>query len=164
MKYKSIFPQKEETMEPAQVERTMLRKLILGGNSAFTLKNAANGTRKTYSVKKHKEKDLFFVSVRGDEDKLHTVKVKKNWIYIGTIFESNAGKGKFSKTRKTKVNINSKSFKGFSWLWQKVVNNDELPAGIEVYHTGYCCKCGRELTDPESVQKGFGPTCYKSLG
>lgn len=148
----------------AKVPRPILRQLILGGNSAFTLKNAANGNRKTYSVKKHDEKDLFFVSVRGDGDKLTKINVKKNWVYIGCIFDSNKGQGKFSKTAKTKVPINSDSFKGFKWLWEKVIKNEPLPETVEVYHTGYCCKCGRELTDPESVERGFGPTCFKSLG
>lgn len=30
--------------------------------------------------------------------------------------------------------------------------------------TGQCCFCGLELTDPESVQRGYGPVCAKKHG
>lgn len=33
--------------------------------------------------------------------------------------------------------------------------------GIE---TGVCGVCGRRLTDPESVARGIGPTCYAAIG
>lgn len=26
----------------------------------------------------------------------------------------------------------------------------------------YCQKCGKQLTDPESIQRGFGPDCAES--
>lgn len=34
---------------------------------------------------------------------------------------------------------------------------------IEVYHTGNCSYCGRELTDPVSVHIGIGPICRSKL-
>lgn len=34
-----------------------------------------------------------------------------------------------------------------------------LPEQFHVYHTGICGRCGRELTDPESIKAGIGPTC-----
>lgn len=30
--------------------------------------------------------------------------------------------------------------------------------------TGQCCFCGLELTDPESVERGYGPVCAKKYG
>lgn len=36
-------------------------------------------------------------------------------------------------------------------------------AGWGLRHCGYCGKCGRLLTVPESVASGFGPECIKSV-
>lgn len=30
--------------------------------------------------------------------------------------------------------------------------------------TGNCCYCGLELTDPDSVARGYGPVCAKNYG
>lgn len=30
--------------------------------------------------------------------------------------------------------------------------------------TGVCCYCGAELTDPESVERGYGPVCARKYG
>jgi hypothetical protein len=30
----------------------------------------------------------------------------------------------------------------------------------EVFAMAHCRRCGRELTDPESIERGFGPDCY----
>lgn len=30
--------------------------------------------------------------------------------------------------------------------------------------TGICCFCGRELSDPESVECGYGPVCARKYG
>jgi len=27
----------------------------------------------------------------------------------------------------------------------------------------YCAKCGRVLTDPKSIKRGFGPKCWKKI-
>lgn len=37
-------------------------------------------------------------------------------------------------------------------------------AGALGLRTGWCLLCGRELTDPESVKNGIGPTCAKKQG
>jgi hypothetical protein len=33
--------------------------------------------------------------------------------------------------------------------------------GWQVHHAGRCCRCGRMLTTPESLESGFGPECRK---
>ena len=34
---------------------------------------------------------------------------------------------------------------------------------IRIYHVGRCGHCGRTLTDPDSIARGFGPDCWKLL-
>ena len=40
----------------------------------------------------------------------------------------------------------------------------ELDAGgVEIAHAGKCGRCGRLLTEPESIEAGIGPVCRKAL-
>ena len=36
-------------------------------------------------------------------------------------------------------------------------------AGFDVHHEGRCGKCGRMLTDPESIKSGIGPVCAEQM-
>jgi hypothetical protein len=37
-------------------------------------------------------------------------------------------------------------------------------AGFRLHHEGRCCRCGRRLTVPESVEDGVGPECRRRMG
>jgi hypothetical protein len=96
-------------------------------------------------------------------DKDPKLKDKKNWLYMGLLNE----KKEFFTTRGSKVGRNSVSFRSFQWLlkaateWE--LGRDQYP-NVEVYHEGYCGRCGRTLTDPQSIERGFGPECAKKVG
>jgi hypothetical protein len=36
-------------------------------------------------------------------------------------------------------------------------------AGWKLHHEGRCCRCGRPLTVPESVESGIGPECASKM-
>jgi hypothetical protein len=40
-------------------------------------------------------------------------------------------------------------------------SNPELPLGYLFQEESYCGKCGRALTDPESIDLGIGPECNR---
>ena len=50
---------------------------------------------------------------------------------------------------------------GAGWLLKHCEqgNYGLINAQAEVYHTGSCLKCGKELTDSESIKAGLGPIC-----
>lgn len=50
------------------------------------------------------------------------------------------------------------------WV-MKILNHKNLTliAAQMGGETGVCALCGRELTDPESVERGIGPVCYGKL-
>lgn len=61
---------------------------------------------------------------------------------------------------KKKQIVTSESAKAISWLLTKIINKyDKLDENIELYHTGKCVRCGRDLTDPISIENGIGPVC-----
>ena len=55
---------------------------------------------------------------------------------------------------------NSQGVKAFGWLLKHI---NDLPENIKIWHNGYCGKCGRMLTVPDSIDSGFGPVCANSM-
>ena len=53
--------------------------------------------------------------------------------------------------------------KSFVWLMATLAKGD-LPASINFYHEGRCCKCARRLTVPASIMLHYGPDCAKVVG
>jgi len=125
------------------------RKFIVAGKAIFTVENTITGKRFTYKVKKHDEKDLWFVSVLDGPDNY------VNYAYIGIIQD-----GTFELTRRSRVKETAQSFRVFKWLHFYLIDADrELPTNILVHHAGKCGRCGRLLTVPQSIEWGFGPEC-----
>lgn len=50
------------------------------------------------------------------------------------------------------------------WFLWCVNTKGSLPRSVQVWHQGYCARCGEPLTDPVSIHVGYGPTCSKRLG
>ena len=124
---------------------------ITAGKSVATIKSVKTGKHFTYKIKKLEDKNIKFVSVLFDPS-------SKRYQYIGTIREN----GSFSLTRGSKCDENAISFKAFNWAWEHI-RNMSMPSDLEVWHEGKCGKCGRQLTDPESIELGIGPICRKSI-
>jgi hypothetical protein len=87
---------------------------------------------------------LHFVSVLQGPDN------QSDYAFIGTIF----GGEQYRHGGKSKVSADAPSAKAFAWSWANL-DSDE----IEVWHSGKCSRCSRELTDPESIARGLGPIC-----
>lgn len=47
------------------------------------------------------------------------------------------------------------------WVLRNIESNntDKVRDGVQIMHTGKCIKCGRTLTDAESIEIGLGPVC-----
>lgn len=44
-----------------------------------------------------------------------------------------------------------------------VVSNPEKHGQLYALESGRCWRCDLELTDPESILRGIGPTCFKKM-
>ncbi len=123
-------------------------KFMFAGKSIFTFINTKTGNRFTYKIKSNKESNIFFVSVLTNPD---------NYSYIGTCIEGNYRHGK-----KSNISPEAQSVKVFQFMLNKLKSGD-LPDFLEVWHEGFCGKCGRRLTVPSSILTGIGPECFKTL-
>lgn len=124
---------------------------IMGGRATFTVLNRETGNRLTFKVKR-KETDkgtLYFVGVLSGPDNT------SDYTYLGTIFPD----GSFRQTKGSQVGPGAVSYKGFKFIWERLRTGWELPEQVEFWHEGRCCKCGRVLTVPESIERGMGPEC-----
>lgn len=84
------------------------------------------------------------------------VKVEKNYLefyYLGSYYNGSLW------NKKTKVE--SLSAKAISWVLSNVEKQkfEMLDNNVEILHLGKCLRCGRTLTDQESIQIGLGPVC-----
>jgi len=123
------------------------RAYLLGGRCKVTLVSKRSGARFTYSIsrKKSADKPIFFVSVLIGPNN------QDDYRFIGTIFGDS---GDFRHSLKSPIGADALSVKAFAWSWQHLGDPD-----LEVWHSGACSRCGRELTDPESIARGLGPVC-----
>lgn len=122
---------------------------ILGGNAVFTI-TFRDGKRFTYKVlEDYKDKNKFKVHVLYGPDNT------SNYKFFGYV-EVADGVPVF-ESRSTYDHA-----KYFSLTFMNLCIGMETP-GMEIYHSGRCCKCGRLLTVPESILAGIGPECaFKS--
>jgi len=120
---------------------------IFGGDATFTLKSLRSGKHYTYRVKVATNKpegltaETHFVSVLcGPEE----------YAYVGCCFE----RGSLVITKASKLPASAGAVKAFRWLQRHPDSAD-----CEIWHDGSCARCGRQLTDPESIATGLGPVC-----
>lgn len=127
----------------------------LAGKAKFTLVSKATGTRFTFRVSEAPDGTAWFVSLLTGPDN------EADFAYIGLIRD-----GQFRWTKKSRVSQDAPSWRAFSWFFLMVTqgNEEALLRGIEFWHEGQCCRCGRTLTVPESIASGIGPECARKAG
>ena len=133
----------------AVLPKNHIKGYVLGGRAVVTIFNT---TPKVKSVSQF----------------VYTVKASK---YLGwNVYHSGSYLGHIHTDHILKLQENFKvdtlygqAKEVFAWFWQKLMT-DSIPNNIRVYHSGYCGKCGRLLTDAVSLETGFGPECRRKLG
>ena len=129
---------------------------ITAGKAIFTCKSLKTGNRFTYKVEAPKGKDakdtaIFFVKVLTGSDN------NTDYSFFGCVRRQN-GSVFFTPSAKSRISSEAPSVAAFRYVLQNLAANREMPS-VEIWHEGSCCRCGRRLTTPESVQAGIGPEC-----
>ena len=125
---------------------------IFGGNARFTLVSKITGRRYTYKVRLTDvtDKPIAFVSVLTGPDNT------SDYHYIGFVRPGG------DVTAGAKGQPNHPAFKAISWAVRRF-NRGQESAALEFWHEGRCARCARPLTDPASIERGFGPECVRHM-
>lgn len=115
-------------------------RFLFAGNATFTIKSKKTGKHYTYVLKQSK---------------------KHKHIYFLTFGKQNAGRI-FNKTKFVagygELGTIEEAILPFEW-WFNHLDSEH----VEFFHEGKCGRCGRALTDPESIERGIGPECAKQF-
>jgi hypothetical protein len=141
------------------------KKFVLAGNATFTVTSKSTGTRFTFKVRQSNPEAPHFVSLLNGADN------ENNFAYFGFIGRN--GQFIHAKPGKTGITPDAPSAKAFAFFWRHVDGSPftlkssgkvvTLPDVVDVHHEGRCCRCGRKLTVPESIESGIGPECAAKL-
>lgn len=123
---------------------------MFGGNATFTITD----NDKHYSYKIYKKKTT-------DCSKIYHLYIKKanKGTYCG-YFKIVGNKLSFKHSSKYDIERDNEDM---NILLDVIHNRHNLPENIKVYHSGRCGCCGRLLTDPDSMARGFGRECWKKV-
>lgn len=59
--------------------------------------------------------------------------------------------------------VRAHAIRVFDWMWRHIIE-DSVPTIYHILHHGLCGRCGRQLTDADSIRTGIGPECRKKIG
>jgi len=129
-----------------------IRKFLWAGNATFTLQSKTTGVHYSYKIRRPSEDKPYFAKVMtGGSDE---------YTYLGLALP---GIG-VRVTAKSKFRADSPAVRALDyfvrWAFSPAA---ELPAKLEFFHAGRCGRCGRELTDPVSIERGLGPECAEKF-
>ena len=128
------------------------RQFMFAGRARFTLVSKKTGTRYTYRVAKARDREhMFFASLLVGQNN------DTDYEYLG-FFEL----PKDMLIAGRKGNHQHPAFKALDWASKNFVSGD-MPEQLEFWHEGRCARCGRALTDPASIEAGFGPECINHV-
>jgi len=127
-------------------------KFFEGGKAIFTVSNPS-GEHYTFKIN-HPEKKPFFVSLLSGPDNT------SDYVYLGIYNPKNF---EIYLTAKSSFKTDSTPVKVIKWAIKKIATNSSIPAGYKIQHENKCCRCGRKLTTPESIDNGIGPECIKLM-
>lgn len=130
-------------------EPAALRRYLLGGNTLVTLKNTLRNTEVTFAVQFDGTWPAR-VWVPGQGGQLQPLGHINQFERFFTLGRSPFPKG-------------SPKFLAFDWLWKQVKNGQHVSDAIEIWHHGKCCRCSRDMWRTESLDRGFGPTCWSHI-
>lgn len=128
-----------------------VRDFIFAGKAIITLVSEKTGARFTYKITQSDNANLYFVALLNGPDN------EGDYAYLG-LFRN----GVYEHGRKSKVGLDAPSAKAMLFFGS-CVQDDKLPAQLQVWHEGRCGRCARRLTVPASVERGIGPECAGRL-
>lgn len=133
-----------------QINQEEFIKFLTAGNATFTIKSLKTGNHYTYKVQAADDKPIFFIKFLNGPDNTSNFKELAILQLKDGVPELNP-RSIFERDKLV--------YKAFDFVfWRCLIKLASHP-GIEIWHEGRCCRCGRKLTVPESIESGIGPEC-----
>lgn len=134
-------------MEHKMTDTEAIRQFIFGGKATFTVRSLTSGKHWSFKINKHETDDVYFVKALAGE-----------FYYIGYIKS-----GKYNNSKKLEYSEESAATHQVMVYLLSYIQKGYLHPKFEFFHVGKCAACGRPLTDPTSIERGFGPHCASRL-
>jgi hypothetical protein len=129
------------TPQAQLTEHEAIKAYLAGGKATFTLVSRKTGARFTYRARKGDHTTFYELLIGPDNT--------ESYLYIGHAATSHLAPSN---------SVPSPSKAALTWFLRRLHQDGDL-SDIEFWHSGRCSKCGRLLTDPESIRAGMGPKC-----
>lgn len=137
------------------------KEFVLGGRAVFTIQEP-DGKHHTFRItRKDPENgypEAWFVGFLSGPDNT------RNYTYLGKLDRFTF---QVSTTAKSEQYRDSFKLKLLNRVLTRIYAGDAESIeqhGYKVHHEGKCCRCGRALTVPESIESGIGPECAQRSG
>lgn len=111
----------------------------------FTLTSKASGKEFTYRISRSEFKGRFYTHIKVE-------KGYRVFVRLGSYYGGNITLKGFR--------VETPSAKAIAYILHKVEQGAKgLDEVVELRHVGNCLRCGRELSDSTSIDRGLGPVC-----
>lgn len=139
-------------MNGAKLEQSKAIEFMFAGNATFTFLSVPTKNRYTYKMQRGvKSSHIIFVSLLVGSNN------EKDYQTFATISTKN-GVPEFNTFPYKNMPLESPAKRAFKKVLFFLLTEQELD-WLEIWHEGTCCRCGRKLTVPESIESGIGPEC-----
>ncbi len=146
-----LYPEMSHALRGAEV----IKNYCMGGHAIVTLSSPTH-VHHTYFIRApwKSDKDDFSKDTRF----VYTLHSNGRWLYVGQLIKNGTI---FKKTKSSYYEEDSEVFKGMKYILKMMNSDFETPMVLR--HEGCCSRCGRRLTDPESIERGMGKRCSEHV-
>lgn len=146
------------------------KRFFSAGRAVFTVDNG-KGQHYTYRIGHSKPEQPLFVGLltgpnnEADYTYMGILSTKESPFHSrNATFLPIKEETSLALTQKSPYNSETAPVKVLRWAIATVMAQKPLPEGYSIKHEGKCCRCGRTLTTPLSVERGIGPECWEKMG
>lgn len=129
--------------------RETILRFLLAGRATFTLRNAKTKRHLSYRLRLQEESSRWVLEFlgQGRPERIGVINARRGLSYL----------------RGADIPEADPRFQGFDFFWFLLARGETFPPALECWHEGCCGRCGRQLTDPASIVRGFGPDCWEVI-
>lgn len=138
-------------MSYQMLNKNKIKEFVLAGNAIITLQSGQTGKHFTYKITRDRKQDtLYTIRLLYGADNTH------DYAYIGCYY-SNTKVFHLIPLYLSRLEFaRPPAIRAITYFFNRI---DNIPHNLYVYHHCRCGRCGRLLTTPESIERGYGPEC-----